>query len=42
MKALIVSADHFEDSEPLFPFCRLKGEGFEVDIASIGNNGVTA
>lgn len=35
MKALIISADHFEDSELLFPFYRLKEEGFEVDIASI-------
>jgi len=35
MKALIVSADHFEDSELLFPFYRLKEEGWEVDIASI-------
>lgn len=35
MKALIVSADHFEDSELLFPFYRLKEEGLEVDIASI-------
>lgn len=35
MKALIVSADHFEDSELLFPFYRLKEEDVEVDIASI-------
>jgi len=35
MKALIISADHFEDSELLFPFYRLKEEGLEVDIASI-------
>lgn len=35
MKALIVSADHFEDSELLLPFYRLKEEGLEVDIASI-------
>jgi protease I len=34
MKALIISADHFEDSELLFPFYRLKEEGLEVDIAS--------
>jgi protease I len=34
MKALIVSADHFEDSELLFPLYRLKEEGMEVDIAS--------
>lgn len=35
MKALIASADHFEDSELLFPFYRLLEEGLEVDIASI-------
>lgn len=35
MKALIVSADHFEDTELLFPYYRLREEGLEVDIASI-------
>ena len=35
MKALIISADDFEDSELLFPFYRLKEEGIQVDIASI-------
>jgi len=35
MRALIVSADHFEDSELLFPFYRLKEEGVEVEIASL-------
>ena len=35
MRALIVSADHFEDSELLFPFYRLEEEGVEVDVASI-------
>jgi protease I len=35
MKALIISADHFEDSELLFPFYRLQEEGLEVDVASI-------
>lgn len=35
MKALIISADHFEDSELLFPYYRLLEEGVEVDIASI-------
>lgn len=33
MKASIINADHFEDSELLFPFYRLKEEGFEVDFA---------
>lgn len=35
MKALIISADHFEDSELLFPFYRLQEEGLEVDVASV-------
>ena len=35
MRALIISADHFEDTELLFPFYRLQEEGLEVDIASI-------
>jgi len=35
MKALIISADHFEDSELLVPFYRLEEEGLEVDVASI-------
>ncbi len=35
MKALIISADNFEDSELLYPFYRLQEENMEVDIASI-------
>ncbi|MCF6154795.1 MAG: type 1 glutamine amidotransferase [Candidatus Brocadia sp.] len=35
MKALIISADNFEDSELLVPYYRLKEEGIQVDIASI-------
>ena len=35
MRALIVSADHFEDSELLFPLYRLQEEGLQVDIASL-------
>lgn len=35
MKALIISADNFEDSELLFPYYRLQEESIEVDIASI-------
>lgn len=42
MKALFISADHFEGSELLFPFCQRKEVRLEVGIASIGNNGVTA
>jgi len=34
MKALIMSADHFEDSELLVPYYRLLEEGLEVDIAA--------
>jgi protease I len=40
MKALIISADHFEDSELLFPFYRLQEEGVEVDVASIARGKV--
>lgn len=35
MKALIISADNFEDTELLYPFYRLIEEGFQVDIASL-------
>ena len=35
MKALIISADNFEDSELLFPYYRLQEEGIQVDIASV-------
>jgi len=35
MRALIISADEFEDTELLVPYYRLKEEGLEVDIASI-------
>jgi protease I len=34
MKALIISADNFEDTELLVPYYRLKEEGIEVDVAS--------
>ncbi|HEX8961189.1 MAG TPA: type 1 glutamine amidotransferase domain-containing protein [Geobacteraceae bacterium] len=34
MKALIISADNFEDSELLVPYYRLKEEGIEVDVAT--------
>jgi protease I len=34
-RALILSADHFEDSELLFPFYRLQEAGLAVDVASI-------
>jgi len=41
MKALIISADHFEDSELLFPFYRLQEEGVDVYIASIARGKIT-
>lgn len=34
MKALIISADHFEDSELLVPYYRLMEEGITVDVAA--------
>lgn len=36
MKALIISADDFEDSELLYPYYRLKEEGVDVKVASSG------
>jgi protease I len=41
MKALIVSADRFEDSELLEPARRLRDEGVEVDIASTRRGVIT-
>lgn len=35
MKALIISADHFEDCELLVPYYRLKEAGWEVDVAGL-------
>jgi len=35
MRALIISADNFEDSELRVPYDRLTNEGIEVDIASL-------
>lgn len=40
MKALIISADHFEDTELLIPYYRLKEAGFEVDVASISRGNI--
>src|SRR6185369_4594301 len=34
MKALIISADNFEDSELLVPYYRLREEGIDVDVAA--------
>lgn len=35
MRALIISADNFEDTELLVPYYRLKEEGIQVDIVSL-------
>lgn len=35
MRALIISADNFEDTELLVPYYRLKEEGVEVDVVSL-------
>jgi protease I len=35
MKALIISADAFEDTELLVPYYRFKEEGFDLDVASM-------
>jgi protease I len=41
MKALIISADKFEDSELLVPYYRLKEEGIEVVVASMSRGAIT-
>ena len=40
MKALIISADNFEDSELLVPYYRLKEEGVEVTVASLSRGAI--
>ncbi|HSA78880.1 MAG TPA: type 1 glutamine amidotransferase domain-containing protein [Nitrospirota bacterium] len=35
MKALVISADNFEDTELLVPYYRLQEEGIDVDVASM-------
>ena len=35
MRALIISADNFEDTELLVPYYRLQEEGIEADVASM-------
>ena len=40
MKALIMSADNFEDSELLVPYYRLREEEIMVDIASMKMGGI--
>ena len=41
MKALIISADNFEDTELLYPYYRLQEAGLDVDIASIANGKIS-
>lgn len=41
MRALILSADQFEDSELRVPYDRLRGEGIEVDVASVQRGKIT-
>ncbi len=41
MRALIISADNFEDSELLVPYYRLKEAGIEVDVAAPGSGKIT-
>jgi protease I len=39
MKALIICADNFEDSELLVPYYRLKEADIEVAVASLSSSG---
>lgn len=41
MKALILSADNFEDSELLVPYYRLKEAGIEVTVAALKRGAIT-
>ncbi len=41
MKALIISADNFEDSELLVPYYRLQEAGIGVEVASLGRGTIT-
>lgn len=41
MKALMISADNFEDSELLVPYYRLKEAGIEVTVASLKRGAIT-
>ena len=40
MKALIISADNFEDTELLVPYYRLKEAGVEVAVASLSRKAI--
>ena len=41
MKALIISANNFEESELLVPYYRLKEVGVEVTVASLARGNIT-
>jgi len=41
MKALILSADNFEDTELLVPYYRLKEAGVEVTVAALNRKAIT-
>jgi len=41
MRALIISADQFEDSELLVPYYRLREEGIPVDVAAPAGGTIT-
>ena len=41
MKALILSADNFEDTELLVPLYRLQEAGYTVDVASRARGSIT-
>lgn len=41
MKALIVSADNFEDSELLVPYYRLQEAGVDVTVAALNRGAIT-
>lgn len=41
MKALIISADNFEDTELFYPLHRLKEEGIAVEVASMKEGAIT-
>ena len=40
MKALMISADNFEDSELLVPYYRLKEAGIEVEVVSLSRGAI--
>ncbi len=41
MKALIISANNFEDTEVLYPYYRIKEEGWNVDVAAPEGDRIT-